>query len=275
MDSKAHVKRKIIGGGLLAAIGLSALSPVQQAGVALSVVGAAMWATPALASLTIPGVGIVIKCYCSPPPKGKSIWAIVAPSDADGVVRISGLTPARYEVKLFGDSKPIMIDVGKDGKLAFAARRDVKGGPSPRSTDPRARRAMPVMQEWVEPIAFGEEGGSGTIIAIATAAQMPDVNASTAEELMAGTNITREAAAFIIEDRKRGGPYKDPLDFAQRVGGSVTVDFGYSSARIGDTTIIARGNNPKSPGFKMVKGSGVVELYGKKHNYVGHVTLLR
>ena len=53
------------------------------------------------------------------------------------------------------------------------------------------------------------------------------------------------------------------------------VDFGYASARIGDTTIIARGLNPKNPGFKTAVRSGVVELYGSKHDYVGHVTLLR
>ena len=257
-----------MGGGLLAAIGLSALSPVQQAGLALSVAGAAMWASPALAQAGIPGVGLVIK-------KKPGNAPIVVPSDANGEVRLTGLEPGEYEVTLLGNNAPVMMKVGRDGKLAFVARRNSKG-PDVKSTDPRARRAMPVVKDWVEPIEFGEEGGSGTIIAIVAAmARTPDVNTSNVEELMAGTNISREAAAFIIEERKRGGPYKDPLDFARRVGGSVTVDFGYSSARIGDTTIIARGNNPKSPGFKMVKGSGVVELYGKKHNYVGHVTLLR
>ena len=53
------------------------------------------------------------------------------------------------------------------------------------------------------------------------------------------------------------------------------MDFGYSSVRIGDTTIIARGGDPKAASFKIVAGSGVVELYGAEHNYVGHVTLLK
>ena len=104
---------------------------------------------------------------------------------------------------------------------------------------------------------------------------MPDVNTSTIEQLMSGTNNSRKAAASIVAEREKGGPYKDPLNFAQRVGGSVPVDFGYSSVRIGDTTIIARGADPKAAGFKMVAGSGVVELYGKPFPYVGHVTLLK
>ena len=240
----------------LAALGLSALSPVQQAGVALSVAGAAMWAVPALAQQsTVPGVGQVVK-------KKPGNSPIIVPSDANGEVRLIGLEPGEYEVTSFGNSAPVTMEVGRDGKLAFVARRDVKGGPSPRSADPRARRALPVVREWVERCCDNTDNWDKSAFNV-RAMQMPDVNSSTAEELMAGNNITREAAAFIVENRKRGGPYKDPLDFAQRVGGSVTVDFGYSSARIGDTTIIARGVDPKNPGFKMVKGSGVAEVYGK------------
>lgn len=263
------ISKKITGTGLLAAMGLSALSPVQQAGVALSVAGAAMWAAPAFAVAGIPGVGVVIK-------KKPGNAPIVLPSDKDGIVRLTGLEPGEYEVKLLGNSAPVTMKVGRDGRLAIVALRDVKGGPDVKSADPRARRALPVEREWLEPIAFGEEGGSGTIIAIvAAAAQAPDVNTSTVEQLMRGTNNSREAAAIIVAERKKGGPYKDPLNFAQRVGNTVTVDFGYSSVRIGDTMIIARGGDPKAPSFKTVAASGVVELYGKKHNYVGHVTLLR
>lgn len=263
------ISNKITGAGLFAAMGLSALSPMQQGALTLSVAGAAMWASPALAQGTIPGVGIIIK-------KKPGNAPIIAPSDKDGIVRLSGLEPGEYEVKLLGNSAPVTMKVGRDGKLAVAALRDMKGGPDVKSADPRARRALPVVREWVEPVAFGEEGGSGTIIAIvAAAAQAPDVNTSTVEQLMRGTNNSREAAAFIVAERKKGGPYKDPLDFAQRVGKSVTVDFSASPVRIGDTIIFPKGGDPKSAGFKTIAGSGVVELYGKKHNYVGHVTLLR
>ena len=260
------VSKKIMGGGVLAAMGLSALSPVQQAGALLSVAGAAMWAAPVLASANIPGVGLVVK-------KKPGNAPIIVPSDKDGIVRLTGLEPGEYEVKLLGINRPTTMKVGPDGKLAFVALRDVKGGPDPKSADPRARRALPVVREWVEPVP--ELKGASVIVALLANAEMPDVNTSTIEQLMRGTNNSRKAAASIVAEREKGGPYKDPLDFAQRVGSSVPVDFGYSSVRIGDTTIIARGGDPKAAGFKMVAGSGVVELYGKPFPYVGHVTLLK
>ncbi len=261
------VSKKIMGGGVLAAMGLSALSPVQQAGALLSVAGAAIWASPALATANIPGVGLVIK-------KKPGNAPIIVPSDKDGVVRLSGLEPGEYEVKLIGKGAPVTMTVGKEGKLSFVALRNITGYPDPKSADPRARTALPVVREWVE--ACCDNTDNWDRLAFDTKAMpMPDVNTSTIEQLMRGTNNSRKAAASIIAEREKGGPYKDPLDFAQRVGQSVTVDFGYSSVRIGDTTIIARGGNPKDPGFKTIAGSGVVELYGKKHNYVGHVTLLK
>ena len=254
------------GGGLLAVLGLSALSPVQQAGVGLAAAGAMMWSAPALAQ-TVPGVGTVVK-------KKPGNSPIIAPTDASGEVRLTGLAPGDYEVNLFGNSKPVTMTAGKDGRLAFVALRDVKGGPSPRAMDPRARRALPVVREWVERCCDNYDPPENRA-AFDVTAPMPDVNTSTAEQLMAGTNNSQKTAGFIVAERKRGGPYKDPLDFAQRVGGTVTVDFGYSSVRIGDTTIIAKSNDPKGLGFRTMKGSGVVELYNAKHNYVGHVTLLR
>ena len=268
------VSKKIMGGGVLAAIGLSALSPVQQAGALLSVAGAAMWSVPALALGKIKGKiktsgdnGMVVK-------RRYDDRVIIAPTDQDGIVRLTGLEPGEYEVNLIGDGAYILIQVGAEGRMAFAAKRETTY-PDPKATDPRARRALPLVREWVEQCCENKDRPGVTIAMDAEAKQMPDVNTSTAEQLTNGTNNRPEAAAFIVAERAKGGPYKDPLNFAQRVGGSVTVDFGYSSVRIGDTMIIARGGNPKDPGFKTIAGSGVVELYGKKHNYVGHVTLLK
>ena len=263
------VSKKIMGGGLFAVMGLSALSPVQQAGVALSVAGAAMWAAPALAQqATIPGVGGVVKRKPGNVP-------IIVPTDKDGVVRLTGLESGDYEVKMLGNSAPTTMKVGPDGRLAFVALRDVKGGPDPKSADPRARRALPVVREWVERCCDNEDRPGASFAVAEEAKQMPDVNTSTIEQLMRGTNNSRKAAASIVAEREKGGPYKNPLNFAQRVGGSVPVDFSSSAVRIGDTTIFPRGGDPKQAGFKIVAGSGMVELYGKKHNYVGHVTLLK
>lgn len=259
---------------MLAVLGLSALSPVQQAGVGLAAAGMVLWSAPVLAQTGIPGVGIVVKSDCAYIPKPCKGHSIIAPSDAKGEVRLTGLAPGEYEVKLFGNSKPVTMTAGKDGRLAFVALRDVKGGPSPRAMDPRARRALPVVREWVERCCDNYDPPESRA-AFDVTAPTPDVNTSTAEQLMAGTNNSQKSAGFIVAERERGGPYKDPLDFARRVGGTVTVDFGYSSVRIGDTTIIARGGQPKAAGWRTFRGSGVVELYGAKHNYVGHVTLLR
>ena len=268
------VSKKIMGGGVLAAIGLSALSPVQQGVLTLSLAGAAMWAAPALAFGKIKGKivrpgdsGAVIK-------RRYDDRVIVAPTDQDGIVRLTGLEPGEYEINLVGDGAYILIQVSSEGRMAFAAFRSITGYPDPKSADPRARTALPVVREWVE--ACCDNTDNWDRLAFDTKAMpMPDVNTSTIEQLMSGTNNSRKAAASIVAEREKNGPYKDPLDFAQRVGDSIPVDFSSSAVRIGDTTIFPRGGNPKEAGFKMVAGSGVVELYGRKHNYVGHVTLLK
>ena len=261
------VSKKIMGGGVLAAIGLSALSPVQQAGALLSVAGAAMWAAPALAQVGVPGVGVIVKRKPGNAP-------IIASTDKEGIVRITGLEAGEYEVKLFGNRAPTTMKVGPDGRLAFVALRDVKGFPDPKSADLRARTALPVVREWVE--ACCDNTDNWDKLAFDTKAmQMPDVNTSTIEQLMRGTNNSRKAAASIVAEREKNGPYKDPLNFAQRVGGSIPVDFSSSAVRIGDTMIFPKGGDPKQAGFKMVAGSGVIELYGKPFPYVGHVTLLK
>ena len=237
---------RVMQGGVLAMLGLGALSPVQQAGVALSIAGAALGASSALASVNLPGVGIVVKkkpC-CSP---------IIAPTDNNGVINLSGLEPGTYEVKLLGESAPVTMAVGRDGLLTTVAWED------------KGRR-------WVEaaPRARGR-----SVALSARAADIVDVNTATPEALMRGTANTREAAAFIVGERQRSGPFKSPINFAQRVGPRVTADFSASPVRIGDTVIFPRGGDPKQAGFKTAAGSGVVELYGKKHNYVGHITLLK
>ena len=305
----AKVAGKWMGGGLLAVLGLSALSPVQQAGVALTVAGAVLWSAPALAQATIPGVGGVVK-------KKPGNVPIIAPTDKDGVTRLTGLEPGEYEVKLFGDVAPVTMKVGRDGRLAFVALQD-SATATVGTRDGKTRGDVPVLRQWVEQIPFD----GGAVAAEPVRAQVPsavaqgeavpvarqagprerikmaavradvpaaapesfdtrsaaiiDVNTATAEQLMRGTNNSREAAAFIVAERQKNGAYKDPQDFAQRVGNSVDVDFGYASLRMGDTTILARGTNPKSPGWRTAVKSGVIEVYGQKHNYVGHVTLLR
>ncbi len=142
---------------------------------------------------------------------------IIAPTDPDGVVRVTGLEPGEYEVNLIGDGASILIPVGTDGRIAFVAKSETTY-PDSKATDPRVRRAMPLVRVWVEQCCDNEDKPGVTIAVDAEAKQMPDVNISTAELLINGTNNRPEAAAFIVAEREKGGPYKDPLNFAQRVG---------------------------------------------------------
>lgn len=289
----AKVSTKV-GAGLIAALGLSALSPVQQAGVALSVGAAALWATPALASLGIPGVGSIIK-------SGPRI--IIAPSDANGEVRLTGLEPGDYTVQVFGGQQPVPLRVGRDGRLAFVAYEDVKRA-DPAAADPRARRAPPVVRRWAEQIPFDGSGGklpdkavvldlrqSFTISPpVPCARPVPgvasfcpgrirnfiDVNASSAEEMRRlAPTLSAEAAAFIVAERTRGGAFKDAQNFASRVCAKVAIDFDDASLQMGATTIVMKTGNPKSPGWKSEPRDNVVRLFGSRLSYVGHVTLLR
>ena len=263
---------KALCGRLLGALGLGAFSLLSIASVSMLVAHSA----PAVAAGKIKGkiktsgdTGLLVRRLAD----GS---LILAPTDQEGAVYLSGLEPGDYEVKLQGEGAPSSVKVGPDGRLALVARSEEAESPDLQPADPLARKAKRAARKaarnWVEPVEFGTAQRGSVFDAKAA---MIDVNTADAASLMKDTNNSPVAAAFIVAERGRGGPYKDPLDFARRVGGTVSVDFGFSSTRMGDTMIIARGGNPKDPGFKTDVGSGVIELYGKKHNYVGHVTLLK
>ena len=261
----------------MAALGLSILSPAQwvMTGAAL---GAVAVAAPAWAQSQIPGVGIIIK-------KKPGNAPIVAPSDNNGVIRLSGLEPGEYEVKLIGESSATHVKVGRDGVLTTRAvmsddgkdrsiedltGKDVKADTFDlkalfaydRSNMPRAKHGQPSARPMGPHPRF------------------VDVNASSAEEITKLAPTTSpDAAQFIVGEREKNGAYKNPDDFANRVCSNASVDFDLVPTLIGNAQIIARGGDPKSNGFKCAptpRGADpTFELYGKKHNYVGHVTLLR
>ena len=269
------ISKKALNGSLLAALGLSSLSPVQQ-GAALVVAGtAALWASPALASTTLPGVGIVIK-------KKPGNAPIIAPGDANGETRLTGLEPGEYSVRVFEGAEEVTMRVGRDGRLAFVAWQDAKAA-DPRAADPRARRALPVVRRWAEQIAFdkgsGPEGPAAIRGGAFFVALLPiiDVNTSDVAAIARETRNTPEAARAIVAERTRGGPFKDMIDFAQRVGPLAAVDFEDASVKFGSQTLLVnRGTgSPKNAGFKMGRGTSDFSLFGTAHSYIGHVTLLR
>ena len=207
--------------------------------------------------------------------------SILAASDANGEVRLTGLEPGTYSVRVVEGAQQTQIRVGPDGRMAFVAWQETKG-PDPEATDPRARRALPVVRRWAEQIAFDKVSApsaackSCTGVIMGSRAISVDVNASSAEELARETRNTSEAARAIVAERNSGGPFKGVVDFAQRVCPKAAVDFEDASIKFGDQTmLVQRGSDPKNPGFKCARGTGELELFGKKHNYVGHVTLLK
>ena len=270
----AKVAGKWMGGGLVAALGLSALSPMQQAGVALTVAGVAMWSAPALAQQTLPGVGIVIKRKPGNAP-------IIAPTDANGETRITGLEPGLYTVRVFEGAQEVPMRVGRDGRLAFKAWEDQV---FPKNIDPRVRMA-PTTRRWAEQIAFEGSGGPsgpadlrGGSVWLALLASRVDIDANTSNSdiLAREMHNSSDVARTIVAERTRNGPFTDLVDFARRTCPQAAIDFSDASVRFGtDTMLVKRGLNPKNPGFKCARGTGEMELFGKKHNYVGHVTLLK
>ena len=253
---------------LLAAAGLSSLSPMQQGAALLTAAGAALWASPALASTSIPGVGTVIK-------KKPGNSSIVAPSDSNGEVRLAGLEPGEYSVRLVEGAEETTMQVGRDGKLAFTAYEDIKRA-DPRSGDPRARRALPVVRRWAEPLAYRGPCRPPYLCEFLAPASAIDLNSASLDGIAQTTRATPMAARAIFAERQQNGAFKGIEDFAARICSKTEFDFEDASLKIGDQTmLVRRGSDPKNPGFKCKPGDNMFRLYAAWHSYTGHVTLLR
>ncbi|BCA60701.1 hypothetical protein [Sphingomonas sp. HMP6] len=288
----------IIAAAALAALGLSNLSPVQIAATG-AVLGFGVMATPALAAANIPGVGLVVK-------KKPGNAPIVAPSDNNGIVRFAGLEPGEYEVSLIDGSRPVAVKVGADGILTARAQASddgkdrwaetiLGGGGKPKDLCRPLTEMCPYLFVALKQTVsfdvkalFGSDGllvavpGRGPVRADPVAPKMRfiDVNASSSADIARlAPTTTPDAAQLIVAERTKGGAFKDPIDFAHRVCPKVSVDFDLTPTRIGPAQIIAKSGDPKTNGFKCAPPRAgevpTLELYGRKHNYVGHVTLLR
>ena len=268
---------KTLAATALAALGLSNLSPAQWV-AAGAVLSTAAVATPALAQSTVPGVGQIVK-------KKPGNSPIVAPTDANGVVRLSGLEPGDYELSLIGGSRPATVKVGRDGVLTTQAWASDDGkdrwvedmAGKPVRSETFDLRAMFATEPLVVPRTLP---GRPPALPLPPRARFIDVNRSSAGDIVRlAPTTSAEAAAFIVAERAKGGAFKDVIDFAQRVCPSVSVDFDLAPTRIGNALIIARGSDPKNPGFKCVQARAgaapVLTLYNVSYKYVGHVTLLR
>lgn len=248
---------------LIAACGLVSLSHLTSAAISVAALGLA---TPAWAQTTMPQMGAVIRKMA-----GNACCVIVAPSDSNGITRLTGLEPGDYRVRVLEGAEETVMRVGRDGRLAYASYESL------RRADPRARRAQPVVRRWAEPIEFGEEGGSGTIIASVAAIRVnPD--SSNADDLTRGTANSPQTARIIIADREKNGAFRSIEDFAARICPQTDVDFSRTSIRLGVhvAILVPAAESKGATGFQCSRAdTRQFSLYGRKHNYVGHVTLLR
>lgn len=282
----------------LAALGLANLSPAQWV-AAGAVLSTAAVATSALATTQIPGVGLIIK-------KKPGNAPIIAPTDANGVVRLTGLEPGEYMISLIGDDQANTVQVGANGTLTVRAVTEDDG--SDRRVEAIISGGKP--HDWCKPLSelcpYLKTALSSTVAfnlkalfasdlllpavprrqqqrladPVAPKMRFIDVNASSADDIVRLAPTTSpEAAQFIVSERAKAGAFKDVIDFAQRVCPSVSIDFDLAPTRIGNAQIIARGGNPKSNGFKCTAqragAKPVLSIYRASYDYVGHVTLLR
>jgi hypothetical protein len=267
----------------LAALGLTSLSPMQQGAALLTAAGAALWASPALAQSTIPGVGQIVKKRLGNSP-------IIASSDANGETRLTGLEPGEYSVRVFEGAEETIMKVGRDGRLAFVAMQDDVPSDT-QQPDPRRRKsqvkqlkgyttAAPQPRLRAEQIAFDHNCDEpGKCPPIGTLKMALNLNVANADEMIRTAEIVPDVAKTIVADREKNGAFKGIEDFAQRICPQTDVDFSRTSIRMGDLVVILTpraGDKGSVPGFQCTRAdTGQFTLYGKKHNYVGHVTLLR
>lgn len=118
--------------------------------------------------------------------------------------------------------------------------------------------------------------GGGDPAAIEPLALFIDINKVTQAELQAIPTLNAENASFIVREREAGGSYKDLDDLAGRTCPAVAVNMEETSIQVGASQVVYRGTDSgKSWGMKCALNDGTYTVDNKKHNYVGHVTLLR
>lgn len=302
---------------LMAALGIANLSPVQltATGVALGLTAVAM---PALASAGIPGVGVIVKKKPGNAPiiaPGDNNGVVRLTGLEPGEYQVNLVGDARTTIVKVGDDGVLTtVAVAEDDGSKPHIEAVVAGG---RQTDwckpmneicPYLKGSFDTAKVFDMRVLFAGDMADATSASFAhrkarrhakaaTAQALPasdavaspmagagrgfmDANISSAAEIVRlAPTTSAEGAAFIVAERTKGGAFKDPIDFAQRVCPKVSIDFDLVPTRIGDTRIIARGGSPKSNGFKCAPPRAgedpTLELYGTKHHYVGHVTLLR
>jgi len=111
------------------------------------------------------------------------------------------------------------------------------------------------------------KGDKGTVI---------DINTASAQDLIILMKTSPQTAQAIVAERSKGA-FKTSEDFAARICTQHSIDSGFeSSVKIQNEIHEPRASKPpKDAGWKCAAGHGTYEASGRKHNYVGHVILMR
>ena len=184
------------------------------------------------------------------------------------------------------------MKVGPDGTLAFVAYEDAKGVATPPKRRAGGRRPpppLPVVKRWAEQIGFSHNSAVPPPPAVGSPAEycpngpscgwnVLDLNTNSADKIARATGTSMQSAVQIVVLREKGGPYTSIEDFARRNCPTNAIEMNQGTVKIADATVILGPSTgkPIAPGFQcQPNDAGQFSLYGKKHNYVGHVTLLR
>lgn len=184
------------------------------------------------------------------------------------------------------------MKVGPDGTLAFVAYEDAKGVAPPPKRRAGGRRPpppLPVVKRWAEQIGFSHNSAVPPPPAVGSPAEycpngpscgwnVLDLNTNSADKIARATGTSMQSAVHIMVQREKGGPYTSIEDFARRNCPTNAIEMNQGTVKIADATVILGPSTgkPIAPGFQcQPNDAGQFSLYGKKHNYVGHVTLLR
>lgn len=236
----------------------------------IAAVAAALPVAPAWSGITISGVGVIVKSH-------RGAFAVIAPTAADGTVHLTGLEPGNYAARVMGGAQEATVSVSDAGQLKLRAS-DQTTRADARAPDPRARRALPLVRLQVEQIAITAPRPGGALPTIALdPAGATELNRATAAELAQATGMAMQAAVQIVTLRDKAGPYVSVEQFARRNCPTTTITMTRGAIRLGNTVIMmpVRASS-QVPGFHCQPRDGSqFSLYGRKHRYVGHVTLLR
>jgi hypothetical protein len=203
---------------------------------------------------------------------------IIAPSDANGESRLTGLEPGEYTVQVFEGGEETTMRVGEDGRLAFVAYEDIKrAGPA----------ATPSRRRWAEAISFDKASSTSVVLDVReqfavmqprpcdplpgrpeTCNRRPpmqrfiDVNTSPEAEITRlARTLSPEAARVITTERSRA-PFTGASDFARRVCSKVAVDFDDAPIKMGDFLILMkRGLDPNRIGWNCQPRDNMVRQF--------------